>query len=769
MKEKPFQKLFIKMFITYIIAVLVPLSVASYIYTQNSLKRLEESTKKNYLDDIDYFYDVYKASFNEAYTYALQTNFIPNVNNIIKFPKQRGLYEYYNVVKKLSQLAVSSKSIRSIYLYVPNARKVLTSIEGVVDYEEFYDKALIEEFYDADKDRAWFETRSTGDVFSRGAASDGSVDILSYGMKIPVYENVVGGAIFVNLETTKLIQNMFKAKNIDDIYIMNDKGRVLLSKDENLIGQYIFGEEGSFEMPGDSQGIFVSNREYYVVYKKDKTTGWFLVKYVPIGQLKERLKEQTGFFVRIFIIVFCIGVGISIWLSTTSYRPWRKLSNKLAAGKGRPPKKGADAYEIIESTVEEIVRDNELVRKEINNAKPILEDRIIFDMLFNNFTDSDSLEEKMRYVNIQFTKPNFMPVIVSFNYIQNILNFTTRSHIKTVCRKIILNEFANRFYIRGGIVVDEEKLAFIINLENKKLTPALKEELLSICAYANNKLLDSFGNTAVFSFGAVVNRIDSIYESYINARRNQMFRLAISNNSVFFGRENELENVKYPLALFKKISNGIKTRDFLIVKDSIDILFEEIILEQNMPMKEVQQVILMFIGGISNQFIEEGAELDIGKVNIIDWLYECKSPEQLKEKMLEYFNSLMNEKAEQERSIMENDYISKTILYMKNHYGRDIGINDIAQYINLNPTYLSRIFKKATGKTIIEFLTLLRIEKSKVLLEHANKSIKEISAELGYYDVRSFTRFFKKYEGVTPGEYRKSLVRTKKEEERTEG
>ena len=69
---------------------------------------------------------------------------------------------------------------------------------------------------------------------------------------------------------------------------------------------------------------------------------------------------------------------------------------------------------------------------------------------------------------------------------------------------------------------------------------------------------------------------------------------------------------------------------------------------------------------------------------------------------------------------------------------------------------LSLAFKELTRMSPLEYLTLLRVERSKTLLRDTALSIKEIAAEVGYYDASSFIRRFKQITGVTPLQYRRS-------------
>ena len=68
--------------------------------------------------------------------------------------------------------------------------------------------------------------------------------------------------------------------------------------------------------------------------------------------------------------------------------------------------------------------------------------------------------------------------------------------------------------------------------------------------------------------------------------------------------------------------------------------------------------------------------------------------------------------------------------------------------------YFSKMFKESTGENFIEYLTNVRIEKAKELLNNTDYSMKEIGIMVGYADPNYFSRTFKKNVGVTPTEYR---------------
>ena len=74
--------------------------------------------------------------------------------------------------------------------------------------------------------------------------------------------------------------------------------------------------------------------------------------------------------------------------------------------------------------------------------------------------------------------------------------------------------------------------------------------------------------------------------------------------------------------------------------------------------------------------------------------------------------------------------------------------------VNISPYYFSKVFKEESGLNFIEYLTNIRIDKAKELLDSTSLSIKEICVSCGYTDPNYFSRSFKKKVGVTPTEYK---------------
>ena len=99
--------------------------------------------------------------------------------------------------------------------------------------------------------------------------------------------------------------------------------------------------------------------------------------------------------------------------------------------------------------------------------------------------------------------------------------------------------------------------------------------------------------------------------------------------------------------------------------------------------------------------------------------------------------------------------ISRVIDSIYHGKNKTLTLNQLAASVNLTPKYLSALFHKETGQTLTTFIHHVLIEKAKNLLTHSDYSLGEISTYLNFSSQSYFISIFKKYTGVTPGQYRK--------------
>lgn len=92
--------------------------------------------------------------------------------------------------------------------------------------------------------------------------------------------------------------------------------------------------------------------------------------------------------------------------------------------------------------------------------------------------------------------------------------------------------------------------------------------------------------------------------------------------------------------------------------------------------------------------------------------------------------------------------------YINQWYTKKITLDDMAEVLHANPSYLSRLYKIKKGENLFDNINKKRLEKAKEYMIQTDMKVYQISEAVGFEDTGYFSRTFKKYTGLTPKEYR---------------
>ncbi|WP_226681949.1 AraC family transcriptional regulator [Sutcliffiella horikoshii] len=124
-----------------------------------------------------------------------------------------------------------------------------------------------------------------------------------------------------------------------------------------------------------------------------------------------------------------------------------------------------------------------------------------------------------------------------------------------------------------------------------------------------------------------------------------------------------------------------------------------------------------------------------------------------------YFKTALKNKAENEVPFDKAFHVQRVISFIEHHYMKDLSLETIEKELHLSKFYLSKVFKNVTGFTVFNYLYHRRINQAKInFLVSPDHSITDISYRVGFKYPAHFTRVFKKLTGVTPEQYKKSLL-----------
>ncbi|MFH1728495.1 MAG: AraC family transcriptional regulator [Pseudomonadota bacterium] len=129
----------------------------------------------------------------------------------------------------------------------------------------------------------------------------------------------------------------------------------------------------------------------------------------------------------------------------------------------------------------------------------------------------------------------------------------------------------------------------------------------------------------------------------------------------------------------------------------------------------------------------------------------------------EYKNEIQKdfEAYEQELIYFRQKYqeqITLALNYIRDNLPEKLKLKEIAKYSALSQFHFNRIFKKVMQKTPFEYITDKRIKKAKSLLENPCLNVTEISMQVGFESVQSFSNLFRKKVGLSPSQYRKKIL-----------
>ncbi len=153
-----------------------------------------------------------------------------------------------------------------------------------------------------------------------------------------------------------------------------------------------------------------------------------------------------------------------------------------------------------------------------------------------------------------------------------------------------------------------------------------------------------------------------------------------------------------------------------------------------------------------------------------DWYWSCRGRSYFMEIIiaLERMYGLIGYGLTHQKSdnapIIKNPKLRDAVLYIESHYGDSITLSDISANAGINHTTLTALMKEELGCTAIEYLMQYRITIAKKQLAFTDVPIKDVANMVGFKTVQHFNRIFKEIAGTTPAEFRKVVVKNRKDD-----
>jgi len=394
-----------------------------------------------------------------------------------------------------------------------------------------------------------------------------------------------------------------------------------------------------------------------------------------------------------------------------------------------------------------------------NNAyeyllKPVKREDIITCLKRLIIEENQKLEEREYKREILSIKDQSLEFIN-----ENIIDYIMASDLEKI--KIIIENKFNVMPLDIGVS---------IVIENKKDDEILNE----IYEFCKSKydffLFRELPNTIIIFIDDTIEKTEKLFrELFLNIKKNyskdlkmaltdykrldQIHEAYKKNLSKIYSIDIEEQKYIYPIDLENQLINKI---NLSLLNESIEVLDKIYIwLDENFKIDENKLRYLIelevFINRVFFKKTEDNNILKPIKITTDNSVEHVKLFKiELKNKLINTIkNIIMNSNSNLE------ELINEAKVYINNNYMDDITLESVANEMCISSYYFSKLFKKEANINFIDYLTDIRIKNAKYKIRNTNKSIKQISKEVGYNDPNYFSRVFKKQTGYSPSKYKK--------------
>ncbi len=416
------------------------------------------------------------------------------------------------------------------------------------------------------------------------------------------------------------------------------------------------------------------------------------------------------------------------------------------------------------------INDQKIRHMEIDRFKllfeqsiPILREKLLYDIIYGLNTNEYEILEKMRLFNINIQ--NFVLVVMENDYDEK---SNSSQYDKHLYQFGIVNSFEEIFaekYEVLSIMLNSSRVGFIIQKPDRKELDIA--EVSEKCGYLQEVINNGFGFTVTIAVSSGGLSPLELPEKLKECLGSLEYKSYMGNNSIiqysdlnsFFRYEDYSILDKYQKQLLESIKSGneglvrVATQNIAryVTANKININY----------MKNFYYTTLSSINNIriSVSAIEVDKKHEEGKdiASLLKLIEKSESADELNS-LLEDVAVRIAEKVNNFNNKSIKLILRKAIDYIQEHYNEQVTLNEVAENIYVSTFYISRMFKKELGKSFVDYLNDVRIEKSKELLKDVKYKTYEVAEIVGISDPHYFSKLFKKYSGMTPSEYRETLA-----------
>ncbi|NQX59770.1 helix-turn-helix domain-containing protein [Paenibacillus qinlingensis] len=462
----------------------------------------------------------------------------------------------------------------------------------------------------------------------------------------------------------------------------------------------------------------------------------------------------------LFGLLLVIGAGVAFLASRNIYRPIHNVLTIFKGldqgrrGVGDEALESTDDMSFITATAVNISRMNDSLKETIQNNRLSLRDHFLRNMLYGITGEAEVKNNADKY-GLEHVQHDVTVVVMELVDAQDLeaqFPVETVVEIKARIFRMILEAVKKEF--------DYEQ----VELEHKRHVLIVKEQQIDRMKRIFTHILSGIEADTeirvVAAIGRPVVSLSHSAESYQDAVRLLERRFALEKNTVITVNDVVLQSsdmYTYPLELERELITFVLQGKTDQVQAILSRILDENLEERYTGGEKLARLVLavdVTVHRILNQMNKSYREL-FGQDSLYDELKQAGNRKRVRERIYDVFAVIMASMAN--RSEKQDHTVAEQLLaHIHAHFNEDISLSDIAEQFNLSLGYISLLFKKFTGENFKEYLNQYRVTKAKEYLNADEVySINDVAGKVGCNNVNTFIRIFKKYEGVSPGQYAK--------------
>ena len=388
----------------------------------------------------------------------------------------------------------------------------------------------------------------------------------------------------------------------------------------------------------------------------------------------------------------------------------------------------------------------DILKKQYIENLPFLKERF-FNRLLHKDKEIAEIRDQMKYINLNFNYDYFQVAVVEiiFNLQSNSIkkgdeiNFNNQTLVK-------IREFLAQY---EDIHIYFDNYYRIIILSNNE-----DEILEALLVDVKQNILKDLMNSYCIGIGTFEKTMENIEKSYKKALEALNYRIILGKNSIINYSSIELQSIENE-------DRSIKVDDKLkiyFLSGATEEIFKKNEAIYKHPINIIKEYAFSYVTALFDMLSEMNLqleELSVNKYSLYKEIFEIDNIPDLKNfindvtlKTVDIINSHKRRKS--------NKLIDDITEYLKlNLSDSELSLTKVAQVFFINPSYLSRVFKKEVEINFMEYLTKVRIHRAMLLLNNEDLMGYEVAEMVGIPDSSYFSTCFKKYTGISISEYKK--------------